>query len=295
MRIAVSGASGLIGSALVPALEAEGHEVLRLVRREPRGSTEVGWDPDGGTIDAAGLAEVAAIVHLASENVGQRWSKKRREEILHSRVKSTRLLAETVASLSPQPALVSASAIGFYGVLGDEIVDESSPRGRGFLAGVAQAWEEAAEPARAAGARVAHLRCGLVLSRRGGALARLLTPFKLGAGGRVGDGRQWWSWVTLSDTVAAYRYAVESDLSGPVNVVAPGAVRNGEFVKALGRALHRPAVIPLPAFAVRSAFGQMGEEMLLGGQHVTPTVLEEHGFGFAQPTLDEALAHELAS
>lgn len=294
MRVAVSGASGLIGSALVPSLEAAGHEVLRLVRREPEGSTEVGWDPEGGTIDAAALAGVAAIVHLAGENVGQRWTKKRRSDILHSRVGGTRLLAETVAAMRPTPALICASAVGFYGVLGDEIVDESSPRGRGFLAGVVQAWEEAAEPARAADARVAHLRCGLVLSRRGGALARLLTPFKLCAGGRVGGGRQWWSWVTLSDTLAAYRYAVESDLSGPVNVVAPGAVRNADFVKALGKALHRPAVIPLPTFAVKTVFGQMGEEMLLGGQHVTPKVLEAHGFAFAQPTLDEALAHELA-
>lgn len=295
MRIAVSGASGLIGSAVVPELQAAGHEVVRLVRREPAAASEIGWDPEGGTIDAESLAGVDAIVHLAGENVGQRWTKARRERILHSRVAGTRLLAETVAALSPTPALVCASAVGYYGPLGDEVVDESSPRGRGFLAGVVQAWEEAAQPARDAGARVAHLRCGLVLSRRGGALARLLPPFRLGLGGRVGSGRQWWSWVTLADTAAAYRHAVEhGDVAGPVNVVAPGTARNAEFVQALGKALRRPAVLPLPAFAVRAVFGQMGVEMLLGGQRVAPRVLEERGFAFGQPTLDAALAHELA-
>jgi hypothetical protein len=293
MKVAVSGASGLIGSALVPALEDAGHEVIRLVRREPAGAAEVRWDPTAGTLDAAALEGVGAIVHLAGENVGRRWTKARKDLILQSRVRGTRLLAQTVAQLSPAPALVCASAVGYYGVLGDEPVDESAPRGKGFLAGVVAAWEEAAEPARDAGARVAHLRCGLVLSRKEGALARLTTPFKLGVGGRVGNGRQWWSWVSITDTVSAYRYAVEGDLAGAANVVAPGAVRNADFAKALGRALHRPSVLPLPALAVKAMFGQMGEEMLLGGQRVEARVLHERGFAFAHAALDEALAHEL--
>jgi hypothetical protein len=293
MRVAVSGASGLIGSALVPALREAGHEVLPLVRREPAGG-EIGWDPDGGTLDAAALEGTDAIVHLAGESVGQRWSEEAKSRILRSRVEGTRVLAEAAAALEPVPALVSASAVGFYGTLGDEIVDETAPRGPGFLAEVAESWEEAAAPARAAGGRVVHLRCGIVLSPDGGALERMLTPFRLGAGGRLGNGRQWWSWVGLPDTVAAYRTALESELEGPVNVVADAA-RNADFVRALGRALHRPAVMPLPAFAVKAMFGQMGEEMLLGGQRVAPRVLEQRGFRFAQPSLDDALAAAVAA
>jgi uncharacterized protein (TIGR01777 family) len=293
MRVAVSGASGLVGSALVPALEDGGHEVLRLVRREPVGAHEVGWDPAGGTVDAAALEGVDAVVHLAGESIDRRWTAKRKDQIVVSRVRSTRLLAETVAELSPRPALVCASGVHYYGTSGDAVADESSPRGDGFLAGVVAAWEESAQPARDAGARVAHLRSALVLSRRGGALPRLVTPFRLGLGGRVGSGRQWWSWISLSDLVSAYRHAVEGDLEGPANASAPGAVRNEEFVKALGSVLHRPTVLPLPAFAVRMAFGQMGEELLLGGRRVAPHVLERRGFTFAHPTLDGALAHEL--
>lgn len=292
MKVAVTGASGLLGSALVPALAEAGHDVVRVVRGEA-GAGEVRWDPAAGTIDAAGLEGAGAVVHLAGENVGQRWTKERKRRILDSRVQGTRLLAETVARLEPTPALVCASAVGFYGPLREEPADESAPRGKGFLAGVVAAWEEAAQPARDAGARVAHLRCGIVLSRQEGALARLVTPFRLGLGGRVGSGRQWWSWVSLPDAVAAYRHAVESDLAGVANVVSPGVVRNAEFVRSLGRALGRPTVLPLPSFVVKAAFGQMGEEMLLGGQRVEPRALLERGFAFAHPTLDAALAHEI--
>ncbi len=293
MRVAVTGSTGLIGPPVVEVLRAAGHDVLRLVRREPGGPDEIAWDPMAGTIDTGALDGVESIVHLAGENVGRRWTKERRERILHSRVRGTRLLAETAARLLPVPSLVCASAIGYYGPLGDEQVDETAPLGKGFLAGVVAAGEEAAEPARDAGARVAHLRCGLVLSRRDGALARMLTPFSLGVGGPVGSGRQWWSWVTIDDVAAAYRHAVEGDLEGVANVVAPGTVRNADFVKALGRQLHRPAVLPLPAFAVKLMFGRMGEEILLGGQRVEAAVLERRGFTFAYPSLDDALAREL--
>lgn len=293
VQVAVSGSSGLLGSALVPALRSAGHEVRTLVRRPATRPDEVAWDPGGASIDVTALAGVGAVVHLAGESIGQRWTDARRERILRSRVDGTRLLAETVASLDPVPALLCASAIGFYGDRGDEPLTEASSRGAGFLADVVEAWEGAADPARAAGARVVHLRQGIVLARRGGALARLLPPFRLGLGGRVGTGRQWWSWVALDDTVAAWLHALTGELEGAVNVTAPQPVTNHDFVKAVGAALHRPTVLPLPGFAVRAAFGQMGEEMLLGGQRVLPERLERSGLAFAHPTLPQALAAAL--
>jgi uncharacterized protein (TIGR01777 family) len=293
MRIATTGASGLIGSALVPALESDGHEVVRLVRREAHGPDEASWDPETGSVDTAALAGVDVVVHLAGETIGQRWTSATKQRVLESRVEGTRVIAEAVAALDPAPVLLCASAIGYYGNRGDEIVTESSPRGSGFLADVVEAWEQAARPARDAGARVAHLRQGIVLSRDGGALQRLLTPFKLGVGGRVGSGRQWWSWVGLDDVVGAYRFALETELEGPVNVTSPNPATNAEFVKAVGRALGRPAVLPLPSFAVSAAFGQMGREMLLEGQRVLPERLTQAGFTFAHPALDEALAAAL--
>jgi uncharacterized protein (TIGR01777 family) len=294
MRIAITGASGLIGTALTAALTDAGHELVRLVRREPAGPGEARWDVEAGTIDTAALQEVEAIVHLAGENVGQRWTDKSRKRILDSRVHGTRLIAETAAGLPRRPVLLCASAVGYYGVRGDEVLDESGARGSGFLAEVVEAWEAASAPAREAGLRTVHLRQGLVLSRDGGALQRMLLPFKLGAGGRIGSGSQWWSWVSLDDVAAAYLFALEHPLEGAVNVAAPGAVRNEQFVKALGRALHRPAVFPLPAVAVRMAFGQMGEEMLLGGQRVLPAKLQDAGFAFGQPDVDSGLAQALA-
>ena len=283
MRVAVTGASGLIGSALVPALRAAGHDVLCLVRREPDSADEAAWDPTAGTIDEGALAGVGAIVNLAGVDIGQRWTHETRQRIRDSRVDGTRLLAETVSRLDPRPALLLASAVGYYGQRGDEELTEESAAGEGFLADVVREWEAAADPARAAGARVMHFRQGLVLAKDGGALKRMLLPFRLGVGGRVGSGSQWWSWISLDDVVAAYLHALEHPLEGIYNLAAPGVVRNRDFVDALGRALHRPTVFPLPEFAVRLAFGEMGEEMLLGGQRVVPERLTETGFAFAHP------------
>jgi uncharacterized protein (TIGR01777 family) len=294
VRIAITGSSGLIGTALVAALGEAGHDLLHVVRHAPTGPAEVQWDVDGGTIDEDALAGVEAIVHLAGENIGQRWSDDVRRKVLDSRVNGTRLIAEAAAHLATRPILVCASATGYYGDRGDEIVDEDSVPGQGFLAEVVEAWEAAAEPARAAGIRTVHLRQGIVLSKDGGALARMLLPFKLGAGGRVGSGRQWWSWASLDDTVAAYLFALGHPLAGPVNVTAPGVVTNREFTRALGRALHRPAILPLPAKAVKAAFGQMGVEMLLAGQRVAPTRLQAAGFTFGKPDIDSGLAHALS-
>lgn len=294
MLVALTGSTGLIGSALAPALREAGHEVRALVRREPSAPEEVGWDPESGSLDPGALEGVEAIVHLAGENIGKRWSRATRQRVLDSRVQGTRLLAETAAQLERPPSvLVCASAVGYYGNRGDEVLTERSPRGSGFLADVVDAWEQAAEPARAAGIRTVHLRQGIVLSRHGGALAKLVLPFRLGLGGRVGSGRQWWSWVGLDDTVAAYLFALDHPLTGPVNVVAPDVVTNREFVKALGRALRRPAVLPLPGLAVKAMFGRMGEEMLLGGQRALPAALTEAGFSFGRPDLDAALEHAL--
>jgi uncharacterized protein (TIGR01777 family) len=294
VKIAVSGASGMIGSALVPALRARGHEVLRLVRREPVAADEVGWDPAAGTIDAEALEGTDAALHLSGRNIGQRWSEKVKREVLASRVDTGRLLARTLASLDPTPAtLVSAGAVGYYGNRGDEELTEESARGEGFMADVCEAWEGSLEAAREAGMRVVVLRQGIVLSRIGGALPKLLTPFKLGLGGRVGSGAQWWPWVTLEDLVRVYEHALTGDLEGPVNVAAPGAVTNAELTKALGRALGRPTLLPLPASAVKVMFGQMGVEALLGGQRAIPAKLVASGFTFSQPTIDAGLAKAL--
>jgi uncharacterized protein len=294
MKIAVSGASGLIGSALVPALRASGHEVVRLVRREPERADELAWDPAAGTIDAEGMRGVQGVVNLSGATIGRRWTDKRKREILDSRVSSTDLLARTVARLEPRPSVfLSAGGAGIYGDRGDEILSEESVLGTGFLAEVGHAWEAAAEPARAAGIRVVNFRQGIVLSRDGGALERLLTPFKLGVGGPIGSGRQWWSWVSLDDLVAAYDFALERELSGPVNLMSPTPVTNRQFVKALGRGLHRPTVFPVPAFVVKTVFGEMGEAALLDGQRALPSRLLAGGFTFTYPEIDSALEHAL--
>jgi uncharacterized protein (TIGR01777 family) len=294
MLVALTGSTGLIGSALAPALREAGHEVLVLVRRDPIAPGEVGWDPDGGSLDAGALEGVDAIVHLAGENIGKRWTTTTRQRVLDSRVKGTELLAEAAARLDRPPSVfLCASAVGYYGNRGDETLTEDSPRGSGFLADVVEAWERAATPARDAGIRTVHMRQGIVLSRHGGALAKLLLPFRLGLGGRVGSGRQWWSWIGLEDVVGAYLYALEHPLASPVVVAAPHAVTNRDFTKALGRVLRRPTVFPLPGFAVKAMFGQMGEEMLLGGQRTEPAALAEAGFSFLHPDLDAALEQAL--
>lgn len=293
MIIAVSGSTGLIGTALVEALEGDGHLVRRLVRREARpGGTEIEWDPSAGKLDASALEGVDGVVHLAGENLaGKRWTPQFKQRILESRTLGTTLLCETLAKLNDKPeVLCSASAIGYYGDRGDELVDESSPPGKGFLAEVCGAWEEATDPARDANIRVINLRIGVVLSEKGGALASMRTPFSLGLGGPIGSGRQYLSWIALEDLVAIIREAlVAKAMMGPVNAVAPQPVTNREFAQSLAKALGRPALVPMPAFAARLAFGEMADEMLLGGARVDPRVLRNLGFRYRFPNLEEAL------
>ena len=295
MKIVVSGASGMIGSVLVPALRAAGHDVLRLVRREEAASDEIRWDPAAGELDAARLQGVDAVVSLSGANVGKRWTDVRKREILDSRVRPNELLARTAAALDPRPTVfVSAGGTGIYGNRGDEILTEDSALGSGFLADVGKAWAAAADPARDADIRVVTFRQGVVLTRRGGALARMLTPFKLGVAGRIGSGKQWFPWVTVEDLVAAYAFVVESDLAGAVNLTAPNPVTNGQFANALGKAIRRPTVIPTPALAIRTLYGEMGEAVLLEGQRVLPARLTDAGFEFSAPTIDVGLARALA-
>jgi uncharacterized protein (TIGR01777 family) len=294
LRVAVTGASGLIGSHLVRSLQADGHQVTRLVRREATGSGEVRWDPGNGSIDAAGLEGHDAAVHLAGAGLGDhRWTNSYKATVLDSRVGGTSLLAETLASLDRPPAvLASGSAVGYYGDRGDEELTEQSAPGTGFLAEVVQAWEAAAAPAWRAGIRVAFLRSGVVQSPEGGALKRLLLPFKLGLGGRMGSGRQWLSWVAIGDEVGAIRHVLASEsVAGPVNLTTPNPVTNAEYTRTLGRVLHRPTLVPTPTPALQLVLGrELVSEMLLGGQRVVPAVLRASGYTFAHPRLEEALA-----
>lgn len=295
-RVAVTGATGFIGAALVPALARDGHTVHRVSRQAPApGSGDIRWDPSRGALDPAALEGVDAVIHLAGENVGQRWSDSARRRILDSRVQGTSLLARTLARLDRPPrVLVSASATGIYGDAGDTEVDEGSPRGTGFLADVVQAWEDAADPACAARIRVVHPRLGVVLGDAGGALGRLLLPFRLGLGGNIAGGGQWMSWIARDDVVGALRFLLRTDaLAGPVNVVAPEPVRNAAFTATLAHVLGRPTLGVVPAFALRAVYGQMAEETLIGGQRVRCRRLCDAGYTFAHPTLEEALRAEL--
>jgi len=296
VRVAVTGSSGLIGSALLSGLRREGHEPLRIVRREPAAPDEIGWDPEAGTIDAHSLAGVEAIVNLAGATIGTRWTASRKRRIVESRVGGTRLLAETAAGLDPRPqTFLCASGIGFYGDRGDEVLTEASPAGDGFLPRLAEEWQAAAQPARDAGIRVVTFRHGIVLSRHGGALARLLLPFRLGLGGSVGSGEQWWSWMAIEDVVEAYVYALVHPLSGAVNLVSPEPARNRDFARTLARVLHRPAIAPFPSFVVKAVFGEMGEEVLLASQRALPAALEASGYAIRRRTLEDALASALRS
>jgi hypothetical protein len=295
VRVAVAGASGLLGSALVRRLAADGHTVLRLVRRAPRGAGEVRWDPAAGVVDAAALEGVDAVVNLAGENVGERWSAERKARIRASRVDATHLLATTLAGLQRKPrVLVNASAVGIYGDRGDERLDETSAPGGGFLAEVVRDWEAATEPASAAGIRVVLPRFGVVLSAKGGALAKMLTPFRLGAGGPMGGGGQWMSWISLDDAVALMELAIHDErISGPFNAAA-GAVTNRQLTHTLAGVLHRPAFVPMPAFALRLAFGEMAEETILASQRAEPRALTQLGYSFIHPELDDAIRAGLA-
>ena len=297
MKVIVTGSTGLVGRALVRSLLADGHEVTRLVRggsqgfRAP-GTAAVHWAPSRGEIDARELEGHDAAVHLAGESIAEgRWDDEKKRRILESRVKGTRLIAEALVGLSAKPrVLVSASAVGFYGDRGDEVVREESASGMDFLSEVCREWEKATLAASQAGLRVVHLRIGVVLSAEGGALPKMLTPFKLGLGGRVGSGRQYMSWITLDDLVSVIRRAIEDEsLRGPVNAVAPRPVTNGEFTKALGRVLGRPTIFPVPAFAARLAFGEMADALLLAGARVEPARLNEAGFEFKNPEIEGAL------
>ncbi len=297
MKIVITGASGLIGSAIISSLEPE-RQVIRMVRSRTPAANEIPWNP-GETLDAALLADVDAVIHLAGRNIGVRWTETAKREIVASRVKGTRTISQAVAEsfrrTGKPNVLISASAIGYYGSREDERLTEASASGTGFLAEVGRAWEEAASAAREAGVRTVFPRMGVVLSRSGGALARMLPPFRLGLGGPIGSGRQWMSWIALNDVVGGMRHLLRwENLNGAVNLVAPNPVTNAEFTRALGKALHRPAVIPVPAFAIKLALGEMGDELLLSSTRVLPKKLEESGYKFRYPRVDGALEELVA-
>jgi len=291
----VSGATGLIGSRLVPALATSGFTVRRLVRRQPSNASEFRWDPTGGTIDATALDGAEIIVNLAGETIGKRWTTERRRRIRDSRVNGTALLANAIANAAQPPrVLFNASAVGIYGSRGDEALDENSTYGSDFLASVCVEWEAATKPAEATGVRVIIGRNALVLSPDGGALAPMQTAFNLGLGGRLGDGRQWMSWIARTDIVRAILFLIATDAArGAVNLAAPNPVQNAQFVRILGSVLRRPALIPVPAIALRTIFGEMAEGTLLASQRIRPKRLLELGFEFQFPTLEAALREEL--
>jgi uncharacterized protein (TIGR01777 family) len=299
--VLLSGASGFIGSALVRSFVGDGHRVVRLSRRETNDGTDVvGWSPEQGWIDDRALGALTPsphiVMNLAGEPIAQRWTPRRKQAIRDSRVNGTATLAKAVSQLSPAPRVfVSGSAIGYYGTdRGDEQLRETSSPGGDFLARTAMAWEGATAAAARAGVRVVIPRTGVVLGRRGGAMARLLLPFRLGVGGRIGSGMHWMSWISLEDTVRALRFVAETPgIEGPVNVCAPNPVRSRDFTSALGRALHRPTIIPAPAFALRLVFGEMAQATILASQRVVPERLAGAGFEFRHPRVDDALAFEL--
>ncbi|NXY96924.1 TIGR01777 family protein [Streptomyces sp. BR123] len=296
MRIAVTGSTGLIGSALVRSLRADGHDVVRFVRREPAAPDEARWDPRRGYVDPAGLAGCAAVVHLAGAGIGDhRWTPAYKKEIRDSRVDGTAAMARAVAALDEPPAVfVSGSAVGYYGDAGDRTVDETAPPGRGFLPEVCVEWEAAAAPAREAGVRTVLARTGLVVSGKGGAWGRMFPVFRAGIGGRLGDGRQYWPFISLHDEVAALRHIVDSpQLSGPVNLTAPEPPTNREVTAAMGRVLHRPTLLAVPAPVLRLVLGELSQDVL-GSQRARPARLLESGFVFRHPGIEDAIRAAVA-
>jgi len=295
MKILISGSHGLVGKALIKSLTTDGHEVIRLVRRErAAGAPEIEWHPNEGRIDAQQLEGFDVVVHLAGENIAEgRWTADKKRAIRESRVKGTSLLSNALARLSRPPALfLSASAIGYYGDRGDELLTEKSAPGKGFLPEVCIEWENATKPAVEKGIRTVYTRFGIILDASGGALEKMLTPFRMGIGGRVSHGKQWMSWIALEDVVNGLKFLIaDQSTHGPVNFVSPNPVTNAEFTKTLGRVLSRPTLFPVPAFGVRLAFGEMADALLLSSQKVEPSVFQEKGFLFSWPALEPALRH----
>jgi len=289
MKIAIAGSSGLIGTQLVASLRADGHEVLRLVRRPATAPSEVTWDPTKRSVDMGKLTGIDALINLAGAGVGdRRWTTKYKQVILDSRVNSTAFCAEIATKVRPR-VFISASAIGWYGDTADREVDESTPAGSGFLADVVVAWEAAAQPARDSGIRVVHPRTGLVISNKGGAWGKLLPIFKLGLGGKMGSGKQFWSYISMADEISALKFLLTNEsISGPVNLTAPQPATNAQVTKSMGRILRRPTLFPVPAFILKTVLGEFSQE-ILGSTRVVPTVLERNGFQFSHPTLDASL------
>ena len=296
MKVAITGASGLIGSALVPHLRNRGDEVLRLVRRQATAPDEVTWDPAAGTVDLGALEGIDGVVHLAGAGVGDhRWTDAYKKTILDSRVDGTHTIVKAMTELSSRPAtLVAGSAIGWYGDTGDRAVDETAPAGTGFLADVVRAWEAAADPAREAGIRVTHARTGLVVAKEGGAWAKLFPIFKLGLGGKLGSGRQYWSWISLRDEIAALTYLLDNPaMSGPVNLTGPAPATNAEVTKAMGAVLGRPTLFAVPAVALKTVLGEFSTE-ILSSARVIPEVLETSGFTWQDTTVESAIRAALS-
>ena len=291
MKILVSGSHGLVGKALVRSLTNDGHEIIRLVRSQPAPG-EVEWKPDQGRIDVEHLEGIDAVVHLAGESIASgRWTEEKKKTIRDSRVQGTGLLSDAIARLSRPPSVfISASAIGYYGDRDDELLNEKSAPGKDFLSSVCVEWERATRPAAEKGIRTVCARFGIILDPDDGALAKMLPPFRMGVGGRIGDGKQWMSWIALDDVIKGLKFLIEDQsVNGPANFVAPNPVTNAEFTKTLGRVLSRPTIFPVPVFGVRLAFGEMADALLLSSQRVEPGVLKDKGFSFSWPTLEPAL------